>query len=50
MKMETTMTIIVADTTCGLPHDLLEKRGIPFIPQIVMFIVSTSRKRAIDIL
>ena len=23
------MTIIVADTTCGLPRDLLEKRGIP---------------------
>ena len=31
------MTIIVADTTCGLPHELLEKRGIPVIPQIVMF-------------
>lgn len=31
------MTIIVADTTCGLPHDLLERRGIPVIPQIVMF-------------
>ena len=31
------MTIIVADTTCGLPHALLEKRGIPVIPQIVMF-------------
>ena len=31
------MTIIVADTTCGLPHDLLEKRGIPVIPQVVMF-------------
>ena len=31
------MTIIVADTTCGLPHELLEQRGIPVIPQIVMF-------------
>jgi len=31
------MTIIIADTTCGLPHDLLDQRGIPTIPQIVMF-------------
>lgn len=31
------MTIIVADTTCGLPHELLEQRGIPVIPQVVMF-------------
>ena len=31
------MTIIVADTTCGLPRDLLTQRGIPVIPQIVMF-------------
>lgn len=31
------MTIIVADTTCGLPHELLEQRRIPVIPQIVMF-------------
>jgi len=31
------MTIIVADTTCGLPHELLERRGIPVIPQVVMF-------------
>lgn len=31
------MTIIVADTTCGLPRDLLARRGIPLIPQIVMF-------------
>jgi len=31
------MTIIVADTTCGLPRDLLAKRGIPLIPQVVMF-------------
>jgi len=31
------MTIIVADTTCGLPPDLLKQRGIPLIPQIVTF-------------
>lgn len=31
------MTIVVADTTCGLPRDLLAKRGIPLIPQVVMF-------------
>lgn len=31
------MTIIVADTTCGLPRDLLKGRGIPFVPQVVMF-------------
>jgi DegV family protein with EDD domain len=31
------MTIIVADTTCGLSHDLLAKRGIPLIPQVVIF-------------
>lgn len=31
------MTIIVADTTCGLPRDLLAQRDIPLIPQIVMF-------------
>ncbi len=31
------MTIIVADTTCGLPHKLLEERCIPLIPQVVMF-------------
>lgn len=31
------MTIIVADTTCGLPRKLLEERGIPLIPQIVTF-------------
>lgn len=31
------MTIIVADTTCGLPRDLLAGRGIPLIPQVVMF-------------
>ena len=31
------MTIIVADTTCGLPRQLLAARGIPLIPQVVMF-------------
>ena len=31
------MTIIVADTTCGLPHKLLAERCIPLIPQVVMF-------------
>lgn len=31
------MTIIVADTTCGLPRDMLAQRGIPTIPQVVMF-------------
>ena len=31
------MTIIVADTTCGLPRDLLAQRGIPLIPQVVIF-------------
>jgi DegV family protein with EDD domain len=31
------MTIIVADTTCGLPRDLIKQRGIPLIPQIVIF-------------
>jgi DegV family protein with EDD domain len=31
------MTIIVADTTCGLPKDLLIQRGIPNIPQVVIF-------------
>ena len=31
------MTIIVADTTCGLPRDLLTQRGITLIPQVVMF-------------
>ena len=29
------MTIIVADTTCGLPRKILEERKIPLIPQIV---------------
>lgn len=37
MKMEAAMTIIVADTTCGLPRDLIKQRGIPLIPQIVIF-------------
>ena len=31
------MTIIIADTTCGLPRDLLAQRGVPLIPQVVMF-------------
>jgi DegV family protein with EDD domain len=31
------MTIIVADTTCGLPRELLDQRGIPLIPQVVIF-------------
>jgi len=31
------MTIIVADTTCGLPRDLMRQRGIPFVPQVVIF-------------
>ena len=31
------MTIIVADTTCGLPREVLSKRGIPLIPQVVIF-------------
>ena len=31
------MTIVVADTTCSLPKDFLKERGIPLIPQVVMF-------------
>jgi len=31
------MAIIVADTTCGLPRELLRRRGIPTVPQVVMF-------------
>jgi len=31
------LTIIIADTTCGLPREQLAERGIPLIPQIVMF-------------
>jgi DegV family protein with EDD domain len=31
------MTIIVADTTCGLPYPLLEERRIRVIPQVVSF-------------
>ncbi|NWG08387.1 MAG: DegV family protein [Chloroflexi bacterium] len=31
------MTIIVADTTCGLPYELLDQRGIPVVPQVVIF-------------
>jgi DegV family protein with EDD domain len=35
--MEISMTIIVADTTCGLPRNLLAERGIPLVPQVVIF-------------
>jgi len=31
------MTIIVADTTCGLSRELLTERGIPFVSQVVIF-------------
>ena len=31
------MVKIVADTTCGLPRELLQERGIPLIPQVVIF-------------
>lgn len=31
------MAIIVADTTCGLPRQLLDQRGIPYVPQVVIF-------------
>jgi DegV family protein with EDD domain len=31
------MTIIVADTTCGLPREMLAQRRVPLIPQVVMF-------------
>jgi DegV family protein with EDD domain len=31
------MVQIIADTTCSLPRDLLKARGIPLIPQVVMF-------------
>jgi DegV family protein with EDD domain len=31
------MVQIVADTTCSLPHDLLKRRGIPLLPQIIIF-------------
>lgn len=31
------MTMIIADTTCGLPRELLDGRGVPLIPQIVLF-------------
>jgi DegV family protein with EDD domain len=34
---DTLMTIIVADTTCGLPPEMLQERGVPLIPQIVTF-------------
>lgn len=31
------MVQIIADTTCGLPRELLAERGIPLIPQVVIF-------------
>lgn len=31
------MVQIIADTTCSLPRDLLKARGIPLVPQVVMF-------------
>jgi DegV family protein with EDD domain len=31
------MTVIIADTTCSLPRDLLARRGVPLIPQVVIF-------------
>jgi DegV family protein with EDD domain len=31
------MVQIIADTTCSLPHDLLKARGIPLIPQVIIF-------------
>lgn len=31
------MTIIVADTLCGLPREILDREGIPFVPQVVVF-------------
>jgi DegV family protein with EDD domain len=34
---EILMTLIVADTTCGLPRKLLDERSIPVIPQVVTF-------------
>lgn len=37
------MTIIVADTTSGLPLDLAARLGIPMIPQLVVFGENTYR-------
>jgi DegV family protein with EDD domain len=31
------MTVIVADTTCGLSKTVLDEREIPFVPQVVIF-------------
>lgn len=31
------MVQIIADTTCSLPREILKARGIPLIPQVVMF-------------
>jgi DegV family protein with EDD domain len=35
--VEGDLTIIVADTTCGLLREVLDRRGIPFVPQVVIF-------------
>jgi DegV family protein with EDD domain len=35
--LEVIMVRIIADTTCGLPRQMLAERGIPLIPQIVVF-------------
>jgi fatty acid kinase fatty acid binding subunit len=37
MILENAMTIVIADTTCGLPRELLKERGIPLVPQVVIF-------------
>jgi DegV family protein with EDD domain len=37
MSLEEIMVQIIADTTCSLPRNLLKERGIPLIPQVVMF-------------
>ncbi len=31
------MTMIVADTTCGLLPEVLDREGVPFVPQVVIF-------------
>jgi len=31
------VTVIIADTTCGLPRKQLAERGIPLVPQVVIF-------------
>lgn len=42
------MVRIVADTTCGLPRPMLAERGIPLIPQIVVFGDDTYRDDELD--